>query len=61
MRYSNDPPLDFQNLDWEENQRISSLPICVDCGEHIQDEVAYNLGKGLVCPACLKERKVCLA
>lgn len=29
-----------------------SRPVCVVCGDHIQDEHAYNTERGLMCEGC---------
>lgn len=44
---------------WERHQRAMDMrlgrrPVCSICGEHIQDDVAYNINGGLVCRDCLE-------
>lgn len=44
---------------WERYQdamdkRLARRPVCSICGEHIQDEIAYNINGGLVCRDCLE-------
>ena len=39
---------------------LKSRPLCSCCGEHIQDEEAYDIDGQLYCPECIKQRKVYL-
>ena len=39
---------------------LKSRPICSCCGEHIQDEEAYDIDGQLYCPECIRQRKVYL-
>lgn len=36
---------------------IQSRPVCVKCGEHIQDEVAYDIDGDIYCPQCIREMR----
>ena len=39
---------------------LKSRPICSCCGEHIQDEEAYDIDGQLYCPECISDRRVFL-
>ena len=53
MFYSDDPVRDFENHDRQQAKQLSGLPVCVDCGESIQDDYCYKQNDGTyVCPWC---------
>jgi hypothetical protein len=56
--YSNNPEKDYDR--WlEANERwLESRPVCKWCGEHIQEEHAYQVGDDLVCESCMEGEKV---
>lgn len=39
---------------------LKSRPICSCCGEHIQDEEAYEIEGNLYCEKCISDRRVFL-
>lgn len=44
---------------WEEHERqaearLAMCPLCSFCGEHIQDEFAYNINGELICQNCME-------
>ncbi len=45
----------FVQHEAEQEKWLASLPICSECGEHIQDEYCYEINGELICPDCLKE------
>lgn len=47
----------FDSYDREQNKWLESLPICDDCGEHIQDEKAYKIFGHIICKHCIDECK----
>lgn len=56
MYRTDDPARDFDR--WEESRQraLDRLPVCCECGEHIQTDEYYELDAGkYVCPACLEE------
>lgn len=53
MIYTDDPAADFESWDAEQNEKLSQLPVCVDCGEHIQQETAVFLGGEWYCDSCI--------
>jgi formylmethanofuran dehydrogenase subunit E len=60
MFYSDNPVLDFEEFDAEQNRQLEELPVCADCDEHIQDEVAYYINGEWICKDCMSayEREV---
>lgn len=57
MYYTDDPVSDFLRYDAEQNERLSHLPVCHECGEHIQVDEAYYLHGEWVCPDCMEDYK----
>ena len=51
--YSDDPLADFDRYDEEQNKWLERRPVCVDCGEHIQDETAYYINGEWICEDCM--------
>ena len=58
MYHSDDPYHDFDLWDADQDAWLNSLPVCKWCGEHIQDEYAYQIDGGLVCKSCLDAERV---
>lgn len=60
MPWTNDPLADFDRWDAEQNRRLETLPVCVDCENHIQDETAYYIDGEWICKDCMSsyEREV---
>ena len=46
--------------DADQQKHIGQLPVCADCGEHIQDERAYYINSEWICMNCMScyEREV---
>lgn len=53
MIYTDDPAADFEAWDAAQNEKLAQLPVCVDCGEHIQQETAVFLGGEWYCDSCI--------
>ena len=51
--YSDDPLRDFDRWDAEQQKKLKELPICEDCGEHIQDESAFYINGDWICEDCI--------
>lgn len=49
----------FERHDAENEKWLSSRPICSCCGEHIQDDMLYDIGGKLICEECIKEFRHC--
>lgn len=57
MFYSDDPALDFERYDREQTKRLSELPVCADCDQHIQDGEAYYINSEWICESCMDSYK----
>ena len=54
MRTRTDDPLaDFAAYDDEQQEWLGKRPVCVDCGEHIQDEYFFLINDEPICTECL--------
>ena len=54
MYYSDDPIADFDAYDADLNDFLSRLPVCVECGNPIQDETAFYIDGDWYCEACME-------
>lgn len=50
---TDDPLADFHRYDAECQRELERLPKCVNCGEHIQQDDAVNIGGHYYCDECL--------
>lgn len=57
MFYSDDPVKDFERYDARLTQMLERLPVCADCGEHIQDEEAFYINDEWLCNDCIDSYK----
>lgn len=55
MFYTDDPVADFAQHDAEQQQELEKLPVCVDCGEPIQDDHLFDIDGDLFCEECAME------
>lgn len=55
MYRTDDPVADFLAHDREREKRISRYPICVQCGERIQDEKLYRIDGKFYCEDCIED------
>ena len=53
MFYSDNPLADFERYDAEQQKQLEQLPVCADCGEHIQQETAVYRNGEYICDSCL--------
>jgi formylmethanofuran dehydrogenase subunit E len=53
MVWTDDPVADFDRYDGEYAKLLSLLPVCVECGEPIQDETAFYIYDDWVCERCI--------
>lgn len=53
MIYTDDPAADFDRWDAAQGETLAQLPVCVDCGEHIQQETAVFIGGEWYCDSCI--------
>jgi formylmethanofuran dehydrogenase subunit E len=54
MYRTNDPVADAERHIYEQDKRLERLPICCECGEHIQSEWLYDINGDLYCEDCMK-------
>ena len=54
MFYSDNPLADFERHDAEQERQLEQLPICADCGEHIQGDHYYLIENYCICSDCLE-------
>lgn len=45
----------FQVHDSEQEELLEQRPVCICCGEHIQDEFYYDIDGDTYCDRCLKD------
>lgn len=53
MFYSDDPLYDFERYDAEQEEKLSELPTCSECGNQIQQETAVYINGEWLCDNCL--------
>ena len=54
MHYSDDPIRDAELTQLDQERWLESLPVCDECGEHIQSEDLYELDGLLFCESCME-------
>lgn len=54
MFYTDDPIADFYAHDAEQEKRLARLPVCDECGHHIQNDHFYLINGENICPDCLE-------
>lgn len=54
MRYSDDPAADWDAYCREQDKALEKLPVCADCGEHVQADHYYLINDEVICPECLE-------
>ena len=52
MWYSDDPVADFNRYDSYLEKKLSNMPKCGSCGEHIQDDYLYDVDGNVYCEEC---------
>ena len=55
MYITDNPVRDAERYEAEREEALQSLPVCCECGEHIQDDFCYEFDGELICPDCLKD------
>lgn len=51
--WTDDPVADAERYFAEQDREIEKLPVCADCGEHIQADHYYLINDEPICPDCL--------
>lgn len=54
MSFTDNPILDFANYDAEQQEQLEKLPVCIECGEPIQDEYCFEINGEYICKECLE-------
>lgn len=44
----------WKKHDAEQEAALAKLPVCSECGEHIQTDECYEINDELICPECLE-------
>lgn len=55
--WTDNPERDLDIYEAEQERKLAKLPVCDDCGEHIQDDHYYDIDGYIICPDCLKKYK----
>lgn len=62
MSWTDDPIRDAETFANDADRWLEARPVCCQCGEHIQDEDAYEICGDMYCDDCahdwLQERRV---
>lgn len=45
----------FERHQAKQDAWIESRPVCIECGEHIQDDFLYDIDGDLYCEECMKD------
>ena len=45
----------FVRHDTEQESALEKLPVCSECGEHIQDEHCFEINDEYICERCMNE------
>lgn len=53
--FNRDPYDDFVEYDRQQEAELKKRPVCVFCGEHIQDDYLFELGNDIICEKCLND------
>ena len=53
--WSDNPVRDAERYAEEQEDRIYDLPVCSECGKHIQEDHYYTFGDECICPDCEKK------
>lgn len=54
IQFSDDPNADFDRYDAEQEKALEDLPLCTECGEHIQSDFAYRISGEWYCEDCIE-------
>lgn len=48
----------WKEHEWEKERWLKKRPICHECGEHIQEDYAWQFNGKYICEECLNQHKV---
>lgn len=57
MIITDDPGRDADRWITEQDKALEKLPICEECGQHIQDDHYYEIAGDIYCPGCIREAR----
>ena len=52
--FTDDPASDFSYYDQEQARRLAHRPVCLKCGEHIQEEHYFYIDGRIWCQDCME-------
>lgn len=55
MRYTDDPPSDWDAYCREQEAALELLPVCAECGERIEDEFCFVINDEPICETCMEQ------
>lgn len=55
MCWTDDPVADYDRYSAKREKELEELPVCCECGEHIQDDYCYEFYGEYICERCLKD------
>lgn len=55
MIFTDDPVADAERHYAEQEAKLDRLPVCIHCGEKIQDDYYYEIFNECICEDCLNE------
>lgn len=55
MLCTNDPVADYESYSKELEDALELLPVCSECGKHIQDEHCFVIDGETVCEKCMNK------
>lgn len=53
--WTDDPIADFNRWDAEQNRKLERMPVCCECGEHIQDDTCFEINDEIICNSCMMQ------
>lgn len=53
MTYTDDPVKDYEKYYDDLERKLEELPLCSECGEHIQEEMCYEINGEYMCDTCM--------
>lgn len=54
--WTDNPIRDFERWDAEQEEKLEKMPVCDECGEHIQDDYLYDIGGEILCRTCMENK-----
>lgn len=52
MQYTDDPIADYDRYCLEQDKLVARLPVCCECGHHIEDDMCWLFGDEPMCDEC---------